>query len=198
MKIFCVGFQKTGTTSMGAALSTLGYSVVGARGSQDPRISETAYNLVEEFLPKYDAFQDNPWAVLYEHLDRMCPDSKFILTTRDPDSWLESAIHTFGNSTSPMREWIYGFGDPIGHEDVYFERYMRHNADVIQYFSGRGADRFLVMSLEEGDGWDKLCSFLGVPIVQDKPFPHRNNSEEKRRFKWRARRLFRKVRRRLS
>ena len=34
-------------------------------------------------------------------------------------------------------------------------------------------DRLLVMDIIAGDGWDKLCPFLGKP-VPEAAFPHRN------------------------
>ena len=35
-KVFCVGFHKTGTKSLGAALTALGYRVIGPSGARDP------------------------------------------------------------------------------------------------------------------------------------------------------------------
>ena len=75
-----------------------------------------------------------------------------------------------------MRTWIYGFGDPVGHEDVYRKRYDEHNADVRAYFAQR-PDDLLVIDVTAGDGWDRLCPFLGVD-VPDAPFPHRNSHRE--------------------
>ena len=63
----------------------------------------------------YDAFRDNPWYLLYAELDRRFPKSRFILTTRDENSWVRSALRYFGNSESAFRWWIYGQGSPVGH-----------------------------------------------------------------------------------
>ena len=41
-KVFCLGFHKTGTTSLGVALGILGYRVSGAFGVNDPDIAEHA------------------------------------------------------------------------------------------------------------------------------------------------------------
>jgi hypothetical protein len=197
-KIFCIGFQKTGTTSMEAALQHLGFTVSGAKGTWDPRISETVLQWVDCCLPEYDAFRDNPWCVLYEYLDARCPHSKFILTVRDPQSWIRSVVDNFEKKRpTPMREWIYGHGTPSGNEEVYLARYNRHNAEVRNYFAGREGD-LLVMDLENGDGWEQLCRFLGVPVVEDQPFPRRNRLVDKRKPSFKARRLLRKIRRRLT
>jgi hypothetical protein len=76
-----------------------------------------------------------------------------------------------------MRQWIYGVGCPQGNEDVYTARFERHNREVLEYFADRPQD-LLVMRLTEGDGWDKLCPFLGVPIPET-PFPHENRAENR-------------------
>jgi Sulfotransferase domain len=53
--------------------------------------------------------------------------------------------------------------------EKYLAAYRRHYADVRQYFSGRSD--LLEMSIVDGDGWDKLCPFVGLeqPYV---PFSH--------------------------
>jgi hypothetical protein len=56
-------------------------------------------------------------------------------------------------------------------KDLFIEKYLMHNASIRDYFSNR--DNLLIMNLAEGEGWEKLCSFLGLPIP-DKPFPHAN------------------------
>ena len=183
MKIFCIGFHKTGTTSLGAALRQLGYRVKGATGVRDPEIGLNAGKLISTVVPEYDAFQDNPWPILFRELDRQYPGSRFILTMREPARWIRSQLGHFGSEETPMRRWIYGVGSPAGNEDVYLARYEAHNREVLSYFADRPAD-LLVMDLEKGDGWRELCGFLGhqVPTV---PFPHESSAaaREKRRQK---------------
>lgn len=176
-KVFCVGFHKTGTTSLGKALKVLGYKVTGPNGVNDPEIEKKARALVFDLVKKYDAFQDNPWPLFYEELDRELPESKFILTVRDEDSWIKSQVSHFGYSETPMRRWIYGVGCPKGNEEVYLDRYRSHNAEVQAYFAGREND-FLVMDLAAGDGWEKLCGLLGQDIP-DSPFPHANKGSDR-------------------
>lgn len=179
-KIFGIGFHKTGTTSLGAALERLNYRVVGNVGFRDPDIERNVYELTDRLIDKYDAFQDNPWPILYRRLDELCPNSKFILTLRPVDKWIASVVRHFGTDHTPMREWIYGVGFPEGNEDIYRARYERHNREVQEYFADR-PDDLLVFDLTEGAGWDLLCPFLGRDIP-DLAFPHANeaNRREKR------------------
>ena len=50
--------------------------------------------------------------------------------------------------------------------------YERHNADV-----RATADPKRLVDWTAGDGWEPICSALGVP-VPDAPFPHVNTTEE--------------------
>jgi hypothetical protein len=173
-KIFCIGFHKTGTSSLGKALRALDYRVKGPFGVKLHNIEQIAFQRACHFVPMYDAFQDNPWPLLYRELDAEFPDSKFILMQRDPDSWLKSSVKHFGKEETPMRRWIYGVGSPQGNEDIYLTRYNTHNQDVIEYFRGR-SDDLLIMDLSKGDGWDKLCPFLGA-VIPEQDFPHINRA----------------------
>ncbi|MGH7965331.1 MAG: sulfotransferase family protein [Candidatus Binatia bacterium] len=193
MKIFCIGFHKTGTSSMRLALTRLGFRVTGPYGVHDPDIASHALDLARDLVPQYDAFQDNPWPMLYRELDALYPGSRFILTLREPESWIESVTRHFSGRHTPMREWIYGFGDPAGHEREYLHRYLQHNGEVMQHFHGREDKDFLVLRVTDGEGWDVLCPFLDVPTMNDDcdPFPHRNSAGEREA----RRRPFRRMRR---
>jgi hypothetical protein len=194
MKVFCIGFHKTGTTSLGEALELLGYRVTGPDGTRDPDIAENVHLLAESLVVEYDAFQDNPWPILYREMDEKCPGSKFILTERDPDAWIQSQVRQFGTKETPMRKWIYGVGCPEGNEEIFLERYKRHNREVREYFGGR-PDDLLVMDLAAGDGWEKLCPFLGKD-VPEAPFPHANKATDREASKQRgAARLVKNVKR---
>lgn len=185
-KVFCIGFHKTGTTSLGRALTRLGYRVTGPNGVHDPDIRANVLPMACELIEQYDAFQDNPWPIIFREMDQRCPDSKFILSLRDTDSWLASQVRHFGTAETPMREWIYGVGCPEGNEDIYRRRYDSHNRDVLAYFESR-PDDLLVVDLTKGDGWDELCPFLEVD-KPPMPFPHSNKAQDRenrlRRRRW--------------
>lgn len=176
-KVFGIGFHKTGTSSLGHALTLLGYRVCAQFGVLDPDIAQNALPMALKLAQEYDAAQDNPWPILYQELDQHFPGSKFILTVRPAERWISSQIRHFGSQTTPMREWIYGAGCPAGNEQIYIARYLRHNAEVQAYFASR-PDDLLVMDLAAGDGWPQLCAFLGLPVPEI-PFPHQNSADER-------------------
>lgn len=177
MKIFGIGFHKTGTKSLADALHLLGYRVTGPNGVLDPEIASNVYELADRLAAEYDAFQDNPWPILYKYLDQRWPEAKFILTIRPADRWIGSVMRHFAGKHTPMREWIYGVGSPVGNEQLYLDRYAGHNAEVLEYFADR-PDDLLVLRLTEGEGWEQLCPFLGhdIPGV---PFPHSNSAQDR-------------------
>jgi hypothetical protein len=95
-RIFCIGFNKTGTTTLAKILEDLGYFL------PDQRVQEILFlHLIDEvklgstfrsFINRYTAFQDVPFSqgTLYQALARSFPNAKFILTIRDPDQWFNS------------------------------------------------------------------------------------------------------------
>lgn len=173
-KVFGIGFHKTATTSLAAALHQLGYTVTGPNGIDNPNIARDAWSLALDLSARFDAFQDNPWPILYRQLDAKFPGSKFILTIRPTHEWLKSVVRHFGHEDTPMRKWIYGEGHPAGNEDIYVARFEKHNQDVIEHFKDHPLN-LLVMDITSGDGWDKLCPFLAVDIPQN-PFPQTNTA----------------------
>jgi hypothetical protein len=179
-KVFGIGFHKTGTTSLGIALEHFGYRVchgaVPLRAAFGHRLMmhmlhDNHLDPIMRLAAPFDAFEDNPWFLLYRDLDRRFPGSKFILTIRDESRWVQSALRYFGESESDLRVWIYGVGSPVGHEQRWLERYQRHNGDVKDYFRLRPSD-LLVVDWERGDGWTELAAFLGCRApMPSLPFP---------------------------
>jgi hypothetical protein len=178
-KVFGIGFHKTGTTSLAAALEQLGYRVTGPNGVHDPDIADNVHDMAQRLLTEHDAVQDNPWPLLFRELDAWYPGARFVLTRRDPGRWMASVTRHFGAEDTPMRAWIYGVGHPEGNEEIYLARFQRHYAEVEEHFRDRPGD-LLSMDLTAGDGWETLCPFLGVD-VPSVPFPHRNRASQRAR-----------------
>ena len=164
--------HKTGTTTLGLALIDLGYKVLGARTDLADDLFNGNIDKVLNISQPFDALQDVPWALLYKELDRKYPGSKFILTTRDENKWIRSVLNHFKDTYIPLHEWIYGVKTAMGNEEVYLTKYNVHYKEVQQYFKDREED-LLILSLTEGDGWEKLCKFLNKDIPKKK-FPHSN------------------------
>ena len=61
-KVFCIGFHKTGTTSVKDALKILDYRVAGPFGRNDRNIASTVEAKAQALVPQFDAFQDKSLA----------------------------------------------------------------------------------------------------------------------------------------
>lgn len=173
-KIIGTGFQKTGTSSLAEALKILGYRVKDDSARALIPILKGNYRKVLRLIRTYDAVVDTPWNMIYRELDERIPGSKFILTLRDEESWYNSVSRHIGILKNPSHEWIYGRGKGLPMEDREhtIAVYRNHNTAVQEYFRDR-PDDLLILDLAAGDGWDKLCPFLGLEIP-DEPFPQAN------------------------
>jgi hypothetical protein len=191
-KVFCVGMHKSGTKSFHQFMLDL-----GARSLHSTRRSMVALGLgadncgeegdgtrrnlaaridarmLQSLVDQYDCFSDNPWPLLYRRLDVAFPESCFVLTVRDIDDWLRSQVAHFGAKNSRMRQWIYGFGNPLHHAERYREVYEQHVSDVRQYFARRSD--FLELRLDDDNRalGAQLWSFLGL-AGEPRAFPHAN------------------------
>ncbi|MEM9312603.1 MAG: sulfotransferase family protein [Pseudomonadota bacterium] len=178
-KVFCVGLQKTGTSSVRDALAGLGYRVAGVFG-RDVKLDELRATFVERGLKiaaEHDAVEDMPWPLMYRELDKAFPGSKFILTVRDTDRWYASIAGHFGANPYHIQQLTYGEDAPapVGYEARYRDVYDAHNKAVRAYFADRPED-LLELWLERGHGWKELGDFLGLDAVPEGPFVHTNSS----------------------
>jgi hypothetical protein len=178
-KVIGVGFQKTGTSSLREALKILGYRVKDTSEKPLIPILKGDFEKVLRMIRDYDAVEDTPWYMIYQQLDKMIPGSKFILTIRDEESWYSSVSRHIGTLKNPNHELIYGRGKslPMENKENTIRIFNSHNQEVLEYFTDRPGD-LLVLDFTRGDGWEKLCSFLGK-AVPELPFPHANSTKEK-------------------
>lgn len=175
-KIFGIGLNKTGTTTLGVCGKILGYRCKSCdRDLLKDVVLEKKYTRLNEVVGEYELFEDWPYPLIYRELDNMFPGSKFILTVRqDKEVWLNSlkkhSMRT--HPTNNCRKLAYGYNYITGHEKEHLEIYERHNDNVRAYFKGRESD-FLEACWEQGHGWYELCTFLDKNIP-DVSFPHAN------------------------
>jgi hypothetical protein len=145
----------------------------------------------------YQATCDFPSAAYWKEQLKLYPDSKVVLTVRDPDSWYKSCSDTIfkamglgPNTPLGVKLFLYlsfpffGFGemsDKVIAKDFFHydfskegvvKRFREHTLDVQQNCP---KDKLLVFEVSQG--WAPLCEFLNVPIP-DVPFPRVNDTKE--------------------
>ena len=166
-KVFCIGYVKTGTTSLYKALSILGYRTAQIlRGGKEPKEGWVEY--IKKL--KYDAYADYPMFKddLFKQIDKAIPNSKFILTVRDTNSWEKSFENYYLNASEKQKMYV-------------LQEINKYNEKVVDYLKDRPS-QLLVMNIINGDGWDKLCMFLNKP-TPIKPFPYKNKGIYKNQIK---------------
>lgn len=194
MKIVCIGLNKTGTMSLGACLRTWGLHHLSFSNEAFDLWQEKNIEGLLSMADRFDSFEDWPWPLIYREFDQRFSGSKFILTRRlNADTWFASLCkHAARTGPTRFREAIYGYAMPEGHKEQHVRFYQDHLTAVRRYFLDR-PDDLLEVCWEEGDGWEKLSSFLGLPDP-GVPFPHMYKSPPEssgfigrmRRAWWRA------------
>ena len=188
-KVFVIGFNKTGTTSMTEALTKLGFKFCpeyvvynGSLNYFQDQISKK-YDSLFKLVDKYDAFEDRPWnhTDFYKELDKYAPNSKFILTIRDVNNWL-SSYERWGKRVGLKNNWYYnlvsnecyGIDDFLSNKEVMKKKYEERNQEIMEYF--KDTNKLFVMDIEKNLGWKGLCEFLDKPIPTSK-FPNTNKKK---------------------
>lgn len=201
-KVFCVGLNKTGTTSMTEFFRALGYSVGDQRAGE---LLVEAWS-VRNFEPiislarTADFFQDIPFSCpyTYQTMDLAFRNAKFILTVRDDaEQWYNSLVrfHTkvVGWKRTPTaadlrdclycyKGWMYQTMTMIFNvsDNAPYERenlirfYQRYNAGVMEYFRSR-PNTLLVVNLAESNAAKRILDFLGADY-DGQEIPHLNSS----------------------
>lgn len=201
-KVFCIGRNKTGTTSVGYALKDLGFRL-GDQAKAELLVEDWAmrdFRRIIRYCRKANAFQDVPFSLpdTFKAMDEAFPGSKFILTVRDSArEWYESLtrFHTkiVGKGRLPTagdlkchhyrykgflwrsHQLVYGIDESTLYDfDIYTKHYEEHNRRVIEYFVSR-PDDLLVLNLKDPSAMRKLCDFLGIDY-SGHPMPHLNKS----------------------
>ncbi len=172
--IFGIGLSKTGTHSLTQALNLLDRPCVHY---PDPALMLAGR--YDEAFGSNVAATDISVSAFFRQLDDAYPGSRFILTTRDIEPWLDSVedhrlrrAHEDVNTCpkAPVREILYrtrGFD-----RDTFRAAYLEHERCVREYFADRPGD-LLVWDLCEDPRWEPLCEFLGLPVPIER-FPRLN------------------------
>ncbi|PKN95330.1 MAG: hypothetical protein CVU44_01215 [Chloroflexi bacterium HGW-Chloroflexi-6] len=167
-KIFAIGFNKSGTTSLHALFMSLGlfsYHGVEWRGCDNLKL-----------LREYDCFSDDVPKDLPK-LDKLFPRSKFILQVRDLESWVYSRLahiererkqNVIGGPEWELTEFAIR---------SWVKKRNAHHLFVLSYFSKRPSDLLVVNFIRDETAAAKVCNFLGYKGNYPKPLENANPSK---------------------
>ena len=193
LAVIGAGFSRTATFSLKFALEHLGFgpchhfSEIFAGGERKVSQWLDVIHGQPDWESVFDGFRstvDTPACNYWRELAAHYPAAKVVLTVREADSWFESARDTIFShrlqaslAGSPMGALMHGAildvsGGPIADRAFMTDWFVRRNQEVIDALP---PERLLVFS--PGDGWEPLCSFLGV-AAPVRPFPRVNSRDE--------------------
>lgn len=187
-KFFCIGLNKTGTTSLKKAFEDLDFKLGNQRKAEKllRDIRNKNYRKLMKYCDTAEVFQDVPFSFfnVYKVLYEKYPDAKFILTTRDsPEQWVNSitmfhAKKFSNNSVATAQElkkakyvwpgWMweameYNFNisekDPYNLENLV-KMYIKYNQEVKEFFSD--SKNFIELNLGEKKSYKKFTDFIDV------------------------------------
>jgi hypothetical protein len=189
LKVVGSGLGRTGTKSMQSALNMLGFGpchhmveVFAHPESMqlwvDASDGRPDWDLI---FKDYQSVVDYPGAAHWRAIADHYPDAKVLHTVRDPDRWFESTQATifapragaradgqglqerfFASFMAPMREHI--------DDRAFMTDYFRRHTEAVK--AAIAPERLLIY--EVGEGWERLCAFLGAPIPEA-PYPSENS-----------------------
>lgn len=150
----------------------------------------------QALLGPYDVTLEFPMAAMWRELAEAFPEAKVIVSVRDENAWYDSmagsvfriplwlhptARRVLRRVAMKTTSWLPpypGMYEEIVYDGVFggrldregaIEVYRRHTEEVVRDLP---ADRVLVW--QPAQGWEPLCTFLGVPVPNE-PFPRLND-----------------------
>ena len=183
MKIFVLGYNKTGTKSLANALEILGYKVLhtGGGGAHLEKIGWNMYynSSILDGLDEYECYIDYPIfePTVFSHLVFEYPTAKYISLTRDLDGYVDSVlrdkIKRLDDGIVNSWNWL-----GVGGKEV-FKNYPKYQKEWIKEktefkhqsnlrFLKKKGIKYLDMNIcDNGDGWEELCPFLDKSIPNE-------------------------------
>ncbi|MFD2916272.1 sulfotransferase [Psychroserpens luteus] len=202
-KIFCIGLNKTGTTTIEKTFKDFNYSL-GVQRDGELLINDwykRDFKAIIKLCKTAEAFQDVPFSLpfTYSVLDQCFPNAKFILSVRDnSDQWYSSLTNfhskLWGNGIDPptiqqLKEANYHYkgyayevnrmlfdtpeDDPYN-KDILIRYYQNHNENVMEYFRAK-PEKLLVINVSIKDDYKRLCEFLNKTPLHE-TFPWENKT----------------------
>jgi hypothetical protein len=153
-KVFCIGFNKTGTSSLHALFERAGFRSYHGR----------AWRRMEaDLLGRYDCFSDGIPDDFTE-LDRRYPRSRFILNVRDLDAWLGSRLDHVRRekAAGTWEERAGNWDDTNSAVRNWIARRNAHHRRVLDYFRGQPEKLLIVNYPRDLHAAEKIYAFLGL------------------------------------
>ena len=147
----------------------------------------------EKLMPGYIACVDEPASYYWKQLAEVFPEALVVLSVRDTDSWMASALSTEESYEREMKrpelisaeqrafnEFTEAINSHLKDDfsvDAEKARFEAHNQRVLEHAERDPEFEKRLLVWRAQDGWEPLCNALDLP-VPDVPFPHVNKRNE--------------------
>jgi hypothetical protein len=203
-KIFCIGRNKTGTTSLASFFKMNGYKV-GNQERAEAFLDDWArrdFRAVIEYCRGAEFFQDAPFGLpdTYRVVADAFPDAKFVLTVRSSaEEWYNSYVTfhaqlTGSKSVPPTvadleafayrgrhaglllkgQRLVYGYPEVPLYDKQSYMAIYDSHNADVTKYFSDRPDRLLTVNLVDGDAFERLCAFVGLDPARAHPIPHLN------------------------
>ena len=185
MKVFCIGFNKCGTTSLHELFIKNELRSIHNSSWWYWKDKEK-FNHSDCFTDGYERYTSEPVFPDLKHLEDMFPDAKFILQTRNLNQWLVSRLkHGVSQKTGrragkpPFGAGRHVYTTGLKHCKLNNETIMRWVKDrnywydhVYEYFKNK--NNLLIVDICDPDIVYKINKFLKI---NDNNFPFKKNNK---------------------
>lgn len=207
-KVFGIGLEKTGLTSLLALMISTGLDARGTeRAMRRKFFLKKDYKGILDYYDSADFFCDWPTPLMYKPAFRKYGDkSRFILTVRRDSQTCFESVKRHNRYAHPIlnkHRWYFGRYYPHGFDDEHKAYYENHTHEILDFFNWQDARKqLLVLQVDDKDAIERISSFLELEI-ELKSFPRRNVSLNNRgdigsKFKLRYNKIVQPIYKRLA
>jgi hypothetical protein len=178
-KIFCVGWAKTGTSSLRRALEDFNLKVAPPWTDITIHSVQKTDNTIKEYFDQFDVL--NP--TKYQEMERLYPNSLYICTYHNPiETAYRMAKHNYNKPLDSLRypesvsqDNLYQYGWSNYKEKIH--QIIEHYDGIFKYFYEK-RERFLTIDIirEPKASYELLCEFLQA-MPNYETFPHINKNK---------------------
>jgi hypothetical protein len=183
-KIFLIGFNKCGTSTISSFLTRNGIKSVHHHFGPSPQnpSRNLALILLHNFnlgrnplegIDAWTAYSDLSYASAsfcldacryFRQIHRYYPDAYYILNTRPVEKWIRSRLNHAGGTLA--RRWMKAYRCDVKQlEDLWRLEFENHTADVTEFFGAQNGN-FMVFDIESNTP-EQLADFLAPQFSLD-------------------------------
>ena len=170
-KVFIIGQNKTGTTSVARAFRDVGTNHLTIMRIPGRMFHQGDFEGLARLAANYDSLDDLPWnreEVIAAMLEAFGDRAVFVLNTRDPEAWFRSYVRFQRHSLKPLEL------KPGESEASFIERKLLARNQRIRELFAAHPERLFEGDITDPDFMERLREATGYPELGE--LPHVNKT----------------------